>query len=84
MFTYMGYVLSWLILAQLWPYGTLDQGLYLPSGKMSYRQISWSLEAARLAVIMIILLWNLTGISAALLSIYRLVNRGPGHGLVLR
>ena len=38
--------------------------LYSPSGKTSYRQIR-SLEAARLDIIMIISLWNLTGISAA-------------------
>ena len=42
-------------------------GLYSLSGKTSYRQISWSLETARLGVIMIVSLWNLTGISAALL-----------------
>ena len=35
-------------------------------GNMSYRQISWSLEAAKLDVILIVSLWNLTGISAAL------------------
>ena len=43
------------------------QGLYSLSGKTSYRQISWSLEAARLDVTMIVSLWNLTGISAAVL-----------------
>ena len=43
------------------------QGLYSLSGKTPYRQISWSLEAARLCVIIIVSLWNLTGISAALL-----------------
>ena len=43
------------------------QGLYSLSGKTSYRKISWSLGAARLGVIMIVSLWNLTGISAALL-----------------
>ena len=37
------------------------------SSKTSYRQISWSLEAARLGVILIVLLRNFTGISAALL-----------------
>ena len=42
-------------------------GLYSLSGKTSYRQISWSLEAAILGVIKIVSLWNLTGISAALL-----------------
>ena len=42
------------------------RGLYSLSGKTSYRQISWSLEAARLDAIMIVSLWNLTGISAAL------------------
>ena len=43
------------------------QGLYSLSCKTSYRQISWSHEAARLGVIIIVALWNLTGISAALL-----------------
>ena len=38
------------------------------SGKTSYRQMSWRLEAARLDVIMIASLLNLIGISAALLS----------------
>ena len=42
-------------------------GLYWLSGMTSYPQISWSLEAARLDVIMIVSLWNLTAISAALL-----------------
>ena len=42
------------------------QGLYSLSGKTSYHQISWSLEAARLGVVMIASLWNLTGILAAL------------------
>ena len=46
--------------------GYFVQGLYSLSGKTSYRQISWSLEAARLGVIMIVSLWNLAGISAAL------------------
>ena len=45
----------------------LTQGLYSLSGKTSYRQISWSLEAVRLGVIIIAPLWNLTGTSAALL-----------------
>ena len=45
----------------------VTQGLYSLSDKTSYRQISWSLEAARLSVIMIVSLWNLTGISAVLL-----------------
>ena len=44
-----------------------SQDLYPLSGKTSYRQISWSLEAARLGVIIIAPLWNLTGTSAALL-----------------
>ena len=55
----------------VWDSNTTDQqhdlGLYSLSGKTSYRQISWSLEAARLCVIMIVSHWNLTGISAALL-----------------
>ena len=46
---------------------TVTLGLYSLSGKTSYRQISWSLEAARLGVIIITPLWNLTGTSAALL-----------------
>ena len=45
-------------------------GMYLDfyslSGKTSYLQISWNLEAAGLEVIMIVSPWNLTGISAAL------------------
>ena len=61
-------------------------GLYSPSGKTSYSQISWSLEAARLGVMIIAPLWNLTSASAARLrdftrscskTSYRLVNRGP-------
>ena len=39
--------------------------LYSLNGKTPYRQISQSLEAARLDVIMIISLWNLTGIWTA-------------------
>ena len=42
--------------------------LYSWSGRASYRGISCSLEAAGLNVIMIVLLWNLTGISAAFVS----------------
>ena len=49
------------------PNQSVIQGLYSLSGKTSYRQISWSLEVAKLGVIMIVSLWNLTGISAALL-----------------
>ena len=41
--------------------------LYSLSGKTSCRQISWCLKAARLDVMMIVSLWNLTGISVALL-----------------
>ena len=44
--------------------------LYSLSGKTSYRQISWSLEAARLDVAMVISLWNLTATSAAVLPRY--------------
>ena len=45
-------------------------GLYSLSGKTSYHQISWSLEAARLDVAIIVSLWNLTGTSAAALPRY--------------
>ena len=45
-------------------------GLYSLSGKTSYCQISWSLEAARLDVAMVVSLWNLTGTSAAALPRY--------------
>ena len=41
------------------------QGPYSPNGKKSYHSILWSLEATRLDAIMIVPLWNLTGISAA-------------------
>ena len=44
------------------------QGLYSLGGKTSYRQMSWSLEAARLDVIVIVSFWKLTGISAAVLT----------------
>ena len=43
------------------------QGLYSPSVRVSYRKIPWSLEAAKFDVIMIVSLYNLWGISAALL-----------------
>ena len=44
-------------------------GLYSLSGKTSYHQISWSLEAAKLDVAMVVSFWNLTGTSAALLRL---------------
>ena len=47
--------------------GFWHMGLYSLNGKTSYRQISWSLKAMRLGDIIIISLWNLTDISAALL-----------------
>ena len=48
----------------------LTLGLYSLSGKTSYRQISWSVEAARLDVAMVVSLWNLTDTSAAALPRY--------------
>ena len=45
-------------------------GLYSLSGKTSYRQISWSLEATRLDVAMVVSLWILTGTSATALPRY--------------
>ena len=48
----------------------VTQGLYSLSGQTSYRQISWSLEAARLDVAMVVLLWNFTGTSVAALPRY--------------
>ena len=44
-----------------------NQGCYSLCGKTFYREISRSLEAARLGVIMIVSLWNLPGISQAVL-----------------
>ena len=41
--------------------------LYSLNGKTSYPQTSWSLEATKLVVILIVSFWNLTGVSAALL-----------------
>ena len=41
--------------------------MYSLSGKTSYCQVSWSLEAVRFDVILIVSFWNLTGISVALL-----------------
>ena len=49
------------------PLSTHSQGLYSLSGKSSYHQISWSLEDATLEVVIIVLLWIVTGTSAALL-----------------
>ena len=43
------------------PLSSHSLGLYSLSGKTSYRQISRSLEAARLDLAMIVSLWNLTG-----------------------
>ena len=40
------------VVRRLIAWGIRTQGLYWLSGKTSYRQISWSLEAARLSVIM--------------------------------
>ena len=54
-------------------YITLYLWLYSPSGKTSYRQKSWSVEAARLGVKMIVSSWNLTDISAALLTMSLLI-----------
>ena len=45
----------------------ISQAHHSLRGNTSYRQISWSLEAVSLDVIMILLLRNSTGISAALL-----------------
>ena len=42
-------------------------GFYSLSGQTSYCQISWRHDPARLDVIMIVSLWNLSGILAALL-----------------
>ena len=55
-----------------WKFPPLNwtQGLYSLSGKTSYCQISWSLDAARLDVAMVVSLWNLTGTSAAVLPKY--------------
>ena len=55
------------MLAKLIIFGCIQLGLYSLSGKTTYCQISRSLEAAWLGVIMIVSLWNLTGISAAML-----------------
>ena len=48
-------------------YVSTCKGLYSLSGKTSYRQISLCLDGARLDVIIIISLWHLTCISAAVL-----------------
>ena len=42
--------------------------LYSLSVRASYRKIPWSLESARSDVVMIVSLWNLTNLSATLLS----------------
>ena len=53
-------------------------GLYSLSGKTSYRQISRSLEATRLNVIIVVSLCNLTGTSAAALPMCLLNFRAIG------
>ena len=45
-----------------------SSGPFSLSSKLCYGQISWSINIARLDVIMIVSHWHLTGISAALLS----------------
>ena len=47
--------------------GIFYLGLHSLSGKTSYHQISWSLEAARFGFKLFQSLWNLAGTSAALL-----------------
>ena len=49
-------------------YVNIILGLYLLSGRTSYRKISWSFEAAGFRFRFIQSLWNLTGTSAAALS----------------
>ena len=61
------YFVTCTVLANECKHWSVVHGLYPQSGKTYCRQISWSVEAARLDVIMIISLWNLTGFSAALL-----------------
>ena len=46
-------VLMWMVTDTIYPY---IQGLNSLSGKTSYHQISWSLEAGKLDVMMIVLL----------------------------
>ena len=53
------YFLSFLHIGSLCWELKLFQGLYLLSGPTSYRKISWSLEAARLGVILIVSQWKL-------------------------
>ena len=57
-----------------------SQGFYSLSGRKPYRQISLNLETARLDVITILSLWNLTGISAALLPRCLFNFRAIGQG----
>ena len=49
----------------IYPYSRSIRGLYLLSGRTSYREISWSFEVVRLDIPMIISFWDLTGILAA-------------------
>ena len=62
----------------MWRLFALHLGLYSLSGKTSYWQISWSLEATRLDVIMVVSLSNLTGTSAAALLVCLLNFRAIG------
>ena len=51
------------------------QGLYSLSGKTSYRQISWSLEAAGLDVAMVVSLWNLVSSLPRYLPNFRAIGK---------
>ena len=50
-------------------------GLFSLRGKTSYRKISWSLEAARLDVLMIVSVWKFQGISPMCLSNFRAIGK---------
>ena len=61
---------AYILLDKVHMHTTIGHCLYLLSGRRSHRNISWSLEAARLDVLMIVSRWNATSISAALLPMY--------------
>ena len=72
------------LLVHIWHQATCshiyDVGRWLI--QTSYRQISWSLEAARLDDIMIVSLWNLTGISTAIAMLSRCLSNFRAIGRV--
>ena len=94
---YLSYIKTWHVskdvtllltsVCSINPHGT-PLGFYSLSGRVTYRSISWRLEAARFGFRLFQSLWHLASTSAATLprclSYVCLVNRGPESSLSSR